>query len=223
MSSCFPAPLARNAAGTAQGMPLDVEQLRDFHDHLLRDPAPLDDTVPAPQAGLWAWIEHNHRCNVLLWEAEDQARRRDLADAAIVACKRAIDRHNQARNDAVERLDLCLLDALGEAGPEAEVRLHSETPGAMMDRLSILALKIHHMGRQLHRRDVDEAHLAACLSKLEQLREQRTDLLMALDTLLWELALGTARFKLYRQFKMYNDPKLNPWLAGAAPAAAGRS
>jgi hypothetical protein len=198
---------------------LDIEQLRDFHDRALHEPHPLDSPPPPMEAGLWAWIARNHHCNTLLWDEEDQARRRDVADAEIVRCKRAIDRHNQARNDAVEQIDLCLMDQLDGPAPESRARLHSETPGAMVDRLSILALKLHHMGRQLQRDDVDDAHLATCAAKLQRLQEQRADLLAALGALLDELAGGTARFKLYRQFKMYNDPTLNPWLARAARGA----
>lgn len=198
---------------------LEIDQLRDFHDRTLHDRHSRASTPPSPQAGLWAWIAHNHSCNARLWDEEDQARRRDVADAEIVRCKRAIDRHNQARNDAVEHIDQCLLEQLDSAPHQSAARLHSETPGAMVDRLSILALKLHHMGLQLERDDVDEAHRAACAAKLRRLREQRADLLAALGALLDELARGTARFKLYRQFKMYNDPQLNPWLARASAAA----
>ena len=34
----------------------------------------------------------------------------------------------------------------------------------------------------------------------------------ALDELLTDLAAGKKRLKIYRQFKMYNDPQLNPYL-----------
>ncbi len=196
---------------------LAAHPLRDLHDRALSAGTPVDSPAPPDEAGLWAWIAHNHACNTLLWHEEDQARRRDVPDAQIVRCKRAIDRLNQARNDAVERLDVALLNALGERLSEA-ARLHSETPGAMVDRLSILALKVHHMGLQLQRDDVDDEHRALCAAKLARLREQRDDLLGCLDALLDELGRGTARFKLYRQFKMYNDPKLNPWLGKAAAA-----
>lgn len=153
----------------------------------------------------------NHRCNIALWDAEDQARRRDRPDAYVVQCKRAIDRHNQQRNDAVERLDEALLQSLS-LRPSTSARLHSETPGAIIDRLSILSLKIFHMGEQMRRTDATAEHLAACDAKLQRLVVQRADLAGCLAQLWTEIAEGTAYFKQYRQFKMYNDPALNPWL-----------
>ena len=45
---------------------------------------------------------------------------------------------------------------------------------------------------------------------------QRSDLAGCLARLWREIEDGAAYFKLYRQFKMYNDPALNPWLQGKA-------
>jgi hypothetical protein len=84
----------------------------------------------------------------------------------------------------------------------------------MIDRLSILSLKIHHMRLQTLRSDVERAHIESCVAKLSSLVEQRTDLAACLDRLLAEAARGETRFKVYRQFKMYNDPALNPALYG---------
>ena len=44
--------------------------------------------------------------------------------------------------------------------------------------------------------------------------QTRVDLAACLDRLLADCASGTAHFKLYRQFKMYNDPALNPAVYG---------
>ena len=157
--------------------------------------------------GLWNAVEDNHRHNCLLWDEEDLARRRNVADAEIAANKRAIDGYNQKRNDAIERIDeqLSVLLSIAE-----NAKLNSETPGAMTDRLSILSLKIHHMRLQTLRADVDRAHVENCVAKLNRLNEQRTDLAACLEQLLAGCASGASRFKVYRQFKMYNDPALNP-------------
>lgn len=191
-----------------------------FHERMISSPEALPDAGPAGPARLWRWIAVNHRCNSLLWDEEDKARRRDVGDEHIAAGKRLIDRYNQQRNDAVEAMDEILLAALAPA-PAAGARLHSETLGAMIDRLSILALKIHHMRAEAERREADPEHIARCAGKLGRLLAQRHDLAACFDHLLAEIGHGRAYFKLYRQFKMYNDPALNPWLRDSPRSAQG--
>jgi len=166
------------------------------------------------EEGLWEAIAANHRYNRLLWDEEDLARRRNVPDAEIAGNKRAIDGYNQKRNDATERIDEHLLNFFSGSKAKAHARLSSETAGAMIDRLSILSLKIHHMRLQTQRGDVGRAHIEACAAKLARLDEQRGDLGACLDRLLAEVARGESCFKVYRQFKMYNDPALNPALYG---------
>lgn len=182
------------------------------------------DEPAAPDVDVWRWVQTNHRCNSLLWAEEDLARRTTVAAHEIAANKRAIDGFNQARNDATERIDEIVLVALGLVDvasarsdmPRSSVppgaRLNSETAGSMIDRLSILALKVHAMRAQTLRGDVDGAHRAASAVKLERLLQQRQDLGSCLDALLADAAAGRAYFKVYRQFKMYNDPRFNPEL-----------
>ncbi len=170
------------------------------------------------------WMQINHRNNCLLWAEEDLARRTRVSDAEIAANKRAIDGYNQARNDATERVDELLLIALGLVDAEsartdspvsrapAGARLNSETAGSIVDRLSILSLKIRAMRAQTERTDVDAAHRDASRAKLDRLLEQRRDLSACFDDLLADTQAGRAVFKVYRQFKMYNDPRLNPAL-----------
>jgi Protein of unknown function (DUF4254) len=68
---------------------------------------------------------------------------------------------------------------------------------------------------------VDEAHLVMSRAKLARLLEQRSDLAMCLDALIADAQAGRAFFKVYRQFKMYNDPQMNPALV-AERGASGR-
>ena len=186
---------------------LNARAVVDFHDGA---------RATAPASELWTTIAENHRQNRLLWEEEDLARRRNVSDAEIAGNKRNIDRYNQMRNDAIERVDEQLLHLLSAVRPGPDARLNSETPGAMIDRLSILSLRIRQMRLQAERNDVARAHIDGCLAKLARLNEQRTDLASCLDQLLADCASGTARFKVYRQFKMYNDPALNPAIYSAS-------
>jgi hypothetical protein len=192
-----------------------------FHDSKLAEPDwPNAETV-ASASGVLHWIELNHRYNTLLWNEEDKARRTDVAAAEIAGSKRLIDRFNQRRNDAVEAIDEAILSALLKVARAADARLHSETAGAMIDRLSILSLKLFHMREQTRRVDVGPGHVDRCTLKLEKLMEQRRDLGSCFDTLLKDAQGGQAYFKVYRQFKMYNDPTLNPYLYGKRGMRSG--
>jgi len=198
---------------------LDVRSITQYHDAVLR----MDGgRVPCHVAsdGAWPGIAANHEFNLLLWREEDKARRRDAAASEIAANKRHIDAYNQQRNDAVEAIDEAILAGLAAASaastiaPAADAWLSSETAGAMIDRLSILALKIHHMREQTRRVDAGSAHVQACAARLQRLQQQRADLAGCLERLLREAGAGRAYFKVYRQYKMYNDPSLYPYLYG---------
>jgi len=204
--------------------PLRALDVTALHDALLAASGwPASEPVPRDGA-LWQWVQTNHRFNSLLWAEEDLARRTQVSDAEIAANKRAIDRYNQARNDATERVDELLLSTLGlvdlgsartdspRSTAPAGSRLNSETAGSMIDRLSILALKEHAMRAQSQRRDVDDAHRDSSAARLQRLQQQRADLAGCLDALLADCRDGRAHFKVYRQFKMYNDPRFNPML-----------
>jgi hypothetical protein len=205
-------------------LPVLAPDVIALHDRLL-DLSGWPQVEPAPPAAaLWSWVQTNHRYNCLLWAEEDLARRQAVPDSEIAANKRTIDRCNQARNDATERLDELLLVALklvDEASarsdaPQATVpegaRLNSETAGSMIDRLSIMALKVRAMREQSERPDVDDTHRASSRVKLARLQQQRLDLGGCLDALIADAMAGRAYFKVYRQFKMYNDPRFNPAL-----------
>ncbi len=185
-----------------------------FHDKCVADHHWAKQTPAQFNEGLWQFIELNHRFNNSLWDEEDLARRKDVADSEIAANKRAIDGYNQQRNDAIERMDEVILSAFADVTQQLGCRLNSETAGSIIDRISILALKIFHMGLQTQRTDASAEHIATCRAKHARLLEQRDDLAACLEQLLADCAAGTAYYKVYRQFKMYNDATLNPYLYG---------
>jgi hypothetical protein len=166
-----------------------------------------------------AAVARQHRANFDLWHIEDEARAPGATDAELAAVKRRVDTTNQLRNDLAEALDRALLAWLAERGlPNCDAPLNSESPGLMIDRLSILALKIFHTHEETERTNAAPGHAERNLERLSTLKEQRADLAHCLDRLWSETLGGVRRFKLYRQLKMYNDPALNPAIYGRKPA-----
>jgi hypothetical protein len=190
---------------------LQDRETRAAHQVAAESPESASAPQPNPDSGWLALVRRQHRANFNLWHIEDEARAIGASDAELAAVKRRVDHTNQDRNDLVEELDRALLAWLESRGlPNPAAALNSESPGLMIDRLSILSLKIYHTREEAERVDAPEGHAARNLDRLAILEEQRADLALCLDALWLETLAGTRRFKLYRQLKMYNDPSLNP-------------
>jgi len=172
--------------------------------------------------GFLALVCCQHEQNFRLWHEEDIARSPDVGDQRIAEVKRAIDGYNQCRNDLIEQVDDALIVMLGDAGvrPGADARQHTETPGSVIDRLSIMSLRMYHMQEQIDRDDADRTHREKAQAKLQLCQEQYGDLSRSLELLLEDLFTGRARLKVYRQMKMYNDPTMNPYLYAKKRSAA---
>jgi len=157
-------------------------------------------------------LERLHFYNFSLWHEEDQARRTDVDDSVIANLKRTIDVFNQRRSDTIEEIDKWILQQLENAGIQAleMTELNSETPASIIDRLSILSLKVYHMDEQAVRLDVNQDHKERAKDRAAILREQRQDLANCLNKLIADLMNGRKRLKMYFQFKLYNDPSTNP-------------
>ncbi len=188
---------------------IDGRAIRALHD---RSTEHWHTTVPKADGAdtLEELITEQHLSNFHLWHEEDRARDPDASDATIASVKRSIDRLNQRRNDLTELVDEQMLRELSPQNADAP--LSSETPGMMIDRLSILALKIYHTGEEARRVSANEAHRARNRDRLVILETQAADLALCLDELFAGVRKGLKRVKLYRQLKMYNDPDLNPAL-----------
>ena len=190
------------------------EIIRHYHikDHVDQDfTNPYDRVVSPLEHLLYAkcWID------TVQWHYEDLIRDPNIDPVDALRLKRLIDASNQERTDMVEYIDSYYLEEYKGVDPQPNATINSESPAWAIDRLSILALKIYHMHDEATRANASADHRAACQAKLDILTQQRTDLAVAIDQLLFDIASGNKYMKVYKQMKMYNDRSLNPVLRGA--------
>ncbi len=194
---------------TAEANDIFRRAIADYHLHDdINHPVGNPFAPGSLQALLYAkcWID------TVQWHLEDIIRDPAIDPVEALAIKRRIDASNQERTDMVEYIDSYFLDKYSSVKPMQGARINTETPAWAIDRLSILALKIHHMKAETERTDVSAEHRAACGKKLEVLLSQQEDLSTAIEELLEDIAAGRKWMKVYKQMKMYNDPALNPVL-----------
>lgn len=180
-----------------------------IHDHV---DTPIQN--PYPEGSFESLLYQKNWNDTVQWHLEDLIRDPNINPAEALQLKRRIDKANQVRTDIVEKIDDFFLEAFRNIPLKPNARLNSETPAWLLDRKSILLLKIYHMKEQVDRQDVDAQHIAQCKAKLAVLTEQREDMRQCYDELMDDLQKGVRKMKVYRQMKMYNDASLNPILYG---------
>lgn len=191
----------------------------DYHvtDHV---DAPVKNPYPAGSFEhlLYAknWID------TVQWHLEDIIRLPEINPAEALQIKRRIDKSNQDRTDMVEKMDDYFLDQFKSVTSKPTAKINSETPAWLLDRMSILLLKIYHMKEQTERKDASAEHIAKCKAKLDVLMEQRSDMQLAFDQLMEDIRTGDRKMKVYRQMKMYNDASLNPMLYQKSSSNPGK-
>ena len=83
----------------------------------------------------------------------------------------------------------------------------AETVGWLVDKITIIELKIYHMREQAERPDATPEFRERCVARVGVMQEQRDDLAKEITKLIGDMAGGRVIPKVYRQFKMYNDPQ----------------
>ena len=187
---------------------------RAIDDYHIEDSVDIRPENPYDRDTFYHTLYEKCMTDTIQWHLEDIVRDPAIDDKYGMEIKRRIDRSNQVRTDAVEKLDDQLLAEISPKEFKLEARLNTESPGWAIDRLSILCLKLYHMEVEANRADADNEHKANCLRKLNVLKEQQSDLCLAIDQLIEDIQNGDRIARVYRQMKMYNDEKLNPVLYG---------
>ncbi len=185
------------------------QAIADYH---IKDTVDQNINNPYPNDSLDHLLYLKNWIDTVQWHYEDLIRDPEIDPAKGMALKRLIDASNQHRTDVVEQIDDWFLQTFSAVTSKDNAELNTESPAWVVDRLSILALKIYHMVEQVNRDDVDVAHIDKHQRKLTVLLEQKSDLSESFDNLLEAIESGKKRMKVYRQMKLYNDPDTNPIL-----------
>lgn len=151
----------------------------------------------------------NLQFNTCLWILEDCARNIDSSPYDIASYKKGIDKFNQLRNNEIEILNDLIIEKYFPK-MNTDTPLFSETPGSILDRINIGFLKKYHYKKVT--KDSTECTETINLSTLRVsiIDKQLTDLTDSLTYLLTSSINGSMHFKIYRQFKMYNDVRFKP-------------
>jgi hypothetical protein len=187
---------------------------RSVDDYHLVDDVNAQSKNPYEAKSFESLLYDKNWIDTVQWHLEDIIRAPEIDPVEGIRIKRRIDKSNQDRTDVVERIDDYFLEYFKSTTPKTGARINSETPAWLLDRMSILMLKIYHMKEQTERKDASEEHIQKCMAKLKVLMEQKSDMQLAFDEMIEDIGSGARRFKVYRQMKMYNDASLNPALYG---------
>lgn len=145
----------------------------------------------APRVDGWAGeVGRLALINCFQWHLEDDCRSSYDDAVRLAALKREIDESNRRRVESIDAIDLGLAESLAASGPaEQSAPVAVLTPGALLDRISILELKRFHAPA---RSDV-AAHV----------EEELADVCAGLDRLVAALAAREERLRVYRTVKLY--------------------
>lgn len=191
------------------------QSINDYH---IQDHVDAQMPLKFEKGSLEFLLYQKNWIDTVQWHLEDIIRSPEINPSELVAIKRRIDASNQHRTDTVEQIDEFLYNNLSGVTPKAGARLNSETPAWLLDRMSILQLKIYHFREQINRPEISEIQKASVSHKLAVLLVQEQDLVQCYDELTGDLQSGDKYMKLYKQMKMYNDPNLNPVLYNQSKA-----
>ena len=172
----------------------------------------VDAPMNNPYEGIEGLLFHKSWIDTVQWHLEDIIRDPNINPEEALVIKRRIDTSNQDRTDMVEKIDDWFWSYFGAKNNLSCGKINTESPAWVVDRLSILALKIYHMQEQVDRTDSDASHKEKVEQKLAVLLEQKEDLSLAFNQLIEDVMEGRKFMKVYRQMKMYNDESLNPVL-----------
>lgn len=149
------------------------------------------------------------KTNKKIWDLEDAARLSELGNAYVANAKKNIDIYNQQRNDLIRDLDTLLLKLLNVSKGTKE-SFYSESPGMIMDRLSIIFIKLSVVKKMILVIEEDGLKLEY-QEKENILKGQIQSIGDFFDLYIERLFKKDVFFEIQQAMKIYNDVRVKKY------------
>jgi hypothetical protein len=149
--------------------------------------------------------------NELIWEFEDIARIKERGFESIASAKEKIDINNHLRNDLIKKIDQEIFVRENVGFIHNKSFYYSESPGMIIDRLSILFIKKHKF-KKLVPLISDPKTNQEYVYKSNIVGQQIEDLGSFLDFYFNGIRNAEVCFKIYDPLKIYNDERVKALL-----------
>ena len=150
------------------------------------------------------------KTNKTLWDLEDLARLFELGDKHVAEVKKNIDIHNQHRNDLIREIDTGLYRLL-DVSKGSKSSFYSESPGMLIDRLSIIFIKSSVVQKMISVIEEDDLRLEY-LEKKKTLLGQIESIGNFLDFYIERLLKKEVFFEIQQPVKIYNDVRVRKYV-----------
>jgi hypothetical protein len=154
--------------------------------------------------------------NYKLWHLEDIARMKELGHERISNTKTEIDLTNQIRNDLIQRIDRELHDRLNNIVHDDLEKFNTETPGMLIDRLTILFIKKSKIEELIEIIEEDDLK-DEFLEKQKIIIEQINKFGNFLDVYFVKVSRGEWFFLPQQPLKLYNNEKVQKYIKRIQP------
>lgn len=145
--------------------------------------------------------------NKVLWDLEDRARDEYSKHKNASNTKREIDLTNQKRNNLIGQIDNHVINNTGLNKVYYQKNLEIETPGMIIDRMSIIFLKIKNT-ENIIKTSTHEDVVSEYEEKLKYLITQLDSMGSYLDLFISDIGKGLRCFRVFDPVKLYNDKRL---------------
>jgi len=148
--------------------------------------------------------------NLEQWGLEDSARMTELGSEHVAKTKQEIDKNNQIRNDLIREMDIEIAKQIDISSGSQE-QFYSESPGMIIDRLSILFIKlavIRGLLLVIKENDLQEEYK----EKENIILKQIDHIGKFLDAYFARLERKEVFFEVQQAVKIYNDERVRKYI-----------